>query len=268
MPLTIKQCRYTGPYASTNTKYPSKGPTVIALKRALARLGLMEWKGTQFTDEWPAGQALDQAFRTWQLSKYLPSDGIYGQQAWKVMRYQKVMDGTHKGDWAFDAYALNLINDEWAEGQVPDEEDVRLKIVDFCRVAESNEDAWHYRQARPVDVSVDPAASYVWSDCSGYVIQAYHYAKRKTGVLVPDPAIQGWTGYGNTDWYEDDHPKVSDGRFKVGDLAHYNGHVTLCRKAGGEVTAIWSSHGQEAGPQPVSLHYRPDLRFVVRPPLK
>lgn len=267
MSLTVKQCPYTGPYANTNTKYPSKGPTVIALKRAMSRLGYMDWKGTEFTDEWPAGQALDKGFRHWQLDGDMPSDGVYGQQAWKTLRTAKIPTGTHKGEWALDAYALDLIKDEWASGQVPDEDDIRAKITEFCRVAESNEDSWHYRQARPVDVSVDPAATYVWSDCSGYVIQAYHYAKRKTGLLIPDPAKQGWTGYGNTDWYEDDHPQVQS-PFKVGDLAHWYGHVAVCRKAGGEATAVWSSHGQEAGPQPVSLHYRSDLRFVVRPPLK
>ena len=100
-----------------------------------------------------------------------------------------------------------------------------------------------------------------------YVIQAYHYAGRKTSLAVPDPSKQDYTGYGNTDYYEDDHTHVT-APYKVGDLAHYSGHVTLCRRAGDAQTAVFSSHGSEAGPIPTSLHYRSDLRFVVRPPLK
>jgi len=71
---------------------------------------------------------------------------------------------------------------------------------------------------------------------------------------------------GNTNT-EDDHPKVTDGRYDVGDLAHYDGHVTICRKAGDASRAVWTSHGEEADPEPRALHYRPDFRFVVRPPL-
>lgn len=269
--LTVQQCPYTGPYASTATKFPSEGPTVVALKRAISRLGYMEWKGTEFTDKWPAGQALDKGFRHWQLDCDMPADGVYGQQAWKHMRAAKVKSGAHAGEYALDKLALRLIRDDWEAHNVPDEVDFRVALTRFCLLAEANEDAWHYRQARPVDVVVNPSAGYIWSDCSGYVIQAYHWAMTQSGFTVPDPSKGGgaapWSGYGNTDWYEDDHPHVTDGVFKVGDLAHYNGHVTLCRKAGGEVTAVFSSHGQEAGPQPVSLHYRSDLRFVCRPPL-
>jgi hypothetical protein len=266
--LTIKQAPYTGPYASTLTKHPSEGPTVIALKRSLSRLGYLDWKGEKFTDQWPAGQTFDKAFRRWQLDEDMPADGIYGMQAWKMLRSAKVPKGKpNAGEYAIDKYSRDLLQKEWAAGQVPTAEDVRQAITEFCLKAERNEDNWHYRQARPVDVTIDPSASYVWSDCSGYVIQAYHFARVKTGLAVPDPAIQNWTGYGNTDWYEDDHPRVMDGKFQVGDLAHWNGHVAICRKAGTATTAVFSSHGQEAGPMPVSLHYRGDLRFVCRPPI-
>lgn len=270
--LTINQCPYTGPYASSATKFDSEGPTVVALKRAMGRMKYMEWKGTEYTDRWPAGQALDKGFRKFQLDCDLPADGVYGQQAWKHLRAAKVTEGPNKGEYALDKLALKLIRDEWEEKNVPDEEDFRRELVKFCLAAESNEDAWHYRQARPVDVTVSPGASYVWSDCSGYVIQAYHAAMVASGLKVPDPSKGGgsgeWSGMGNTDWYEDDWPKVVGDWYKVGDLAHYRGHVVMCRKAGTAMTSIWSSHGQEAGPQPVSLHYRPDLRFVVRPPLR
>jgi hypothetical protein len=233
----------------------------------MSRLGFMVWKDN-FTNFWPAGGELDRAFRKWQLSKYMPADGVYGQQAWKTLRSVKVPAGApHAGEYALDKFAQKLIRDEWVADHVPDEEDFRHAIVEFCLAAEANEDNWHYRQARPVDVTVDPKAGYVWSDCSGYVIQAYHWAMAKSGLVVPDPSKQGWTGYGNTDYYEDDHPSVLSGIYKVGDLAHYSGHVTICRRAGGPTTAVFSSHGQEAGPMPTNIHYRSDLRKIVRPPL-
>jgi hypothetical protein len=266
--LTEKQAPYTGPYASTATKFDSEGPTVIALKRAISRLGYLTWKGDEFTDQWPAGQSFDKAYRRWQLDEDMPADGVYGRQSWKMLRYAKVPPGKpHAGEYALDKYSQDLLRKEWDAEHTPDEDDIRTEIAHFCRLAEGNEDDWHYRQARPVDITVNPLASYVWSDCSGYVIQAYRWARDKTGLLIPDPAIQKWTGYGNTDWYEDDHPRVGE-PYRTGDLAHYRGHVTLCRRGGTSTASIWSSHGQEAGPMPLSLHYRSDLRFVCRPPLK
>lgn len=268
MPLTVKQLPYTGPYSNAETNFPHQGPTVEALKRAVSRLGLLKWKGLEFTATWPRPGDFDRAFRRWQASHDMPADGIYGEQEWKALRAERVDDGEHAGEYALDAYARKLIREEYAAENVPDEADARAAITKFCLIAESREPYWHYRQARPVDVSVDPRAPYIWSDCSGYVIQAYHAARVACpGLDVPDPAIQGWTGYGNTSEHEDDHVRVSE-PYKVGDLAHYVGHVTICRKGGTETTAIFSSHGQEAGPMPTSLHYRSDLRFVVRPPLR
>lgn len=272
--LTIKQCPYTGPYSSSATRFPHSGPTVQALKRMVVRLELMsppEGGMTKLTNEWPGGGKFDHAFRTWQLKNYLPADGVYGQQAWKVARGEKLPNGQH----ALDQFAQKLIKDEWVAANAPDEDDVRAAITEFCLKAEANEDAFHYRMARPLDISVSPDAGYVLLDCSTYVIAAYNYAARKYPALkVPDPSMHGYTGFGNTDDREDDHPKVLDGRYLVGDLAHYNGptthHVAICRRPGSAQTAVWSSHGQEAGPVPVSLHYRTGsygLRFVVRPPL-
>jgi hypothetical protein len=266
--ISAKQAPFTGPYASDATKHPHEGPTIEAIKRALARLGYMTWKGLDFTQRWPAGGELDKAFRKWERDKELPGNGTYGEQEWKFLRYEKVKEGPNAGKNALDSYACKLIRTDWAEQNVPDEQDFRAALVKFCLAAERNEPRWHYRMMRPLDVSVEPTASYVVSDCSMYVIQAYHWAMGKSGLVVPDPSKQGWSGYGNTSEHEDDHPRVSDGNYKVGMLAHYSGHVTLCRKPGTATTAVWSSHGQEAGPIPVSLSYRNDLRFVVIPPLR
>jgi hypothetical protein len=169
---------------------------------------------------------------------------------------------------AYDAYSDWLLAEYAAAHPSPvdDRQRVRDAITGFCVRAEANERNWHYSQARPFRVDVDPSAAWVSSDCSGFVVQSYHHARVVTGVPVPDPAKQGFSGYGNTDFWEDDHPRVSS-PFLVGDLAHYPGHVTVCRRGGDSRTSVWTSHGSEAGPIPTSLHYRRDLRFVVRPPL-
>jgi hypothetical protein len=264
--LSSKEVPYTGLYSNDSTKHDSSGPTVVALKRAISRLGFMDWKD-EFTERWPADGALDQSFREWQKHLEMPANGVYGEQAWKAIRAATIAKGPKKGEYGLDANAQKLIQKEWEDKHVKDEDDARAAIAEFCRLAEANEDNWHYRLARPLEVSVDPTGSSITADCSMYVIQAYHYAREKTGIDIPDPSKQNYTGYGNTDLYEDDHPHVSEA-YNIGDLAHYDGHVTLCRKAGTAETAVFSSHGQESGPMPVSLHYRSDFRFVVRPPLK
>jgi hypothetical protein len=264
--ISIKTAPYTGVYASDATKHPSKGPTVEAIKRALARLDYMDWKGTDFTQLWPAGGELDKAFRKWERDHELPGDGVYGEQEWKYLRACKIPSGPKKGQHALDRYACDLIRADWAEQNVPDEQDFRVKLTEYCLRAEVNENAWHYVQYRPVDVSVEPNASYVRADCSSFVIMAYYWAAQKSGLQVPDPAKQGWSGYGNTEEHENDHPRVSE-PFKVGDLAHYPGHVTLCRRPGTATSAVFTSHGTEAGPIPTQIHYRSDFLYVVRPPL-
>jgi hypothetical protein len=265
--ISAKQAPYAGPYASDATKHPHEGPTVEAIKRGLSRLGYMAWKGTEFTQRWPADGELDRAFRKWERDCELPGNGVYGEQEWKELRSAKITEGPKNGQHALDSYACKLMRQDWESQNVPDEQDFREALVKFCLAAERNENNWHYRQVRPIDVSVEPNASYVVSDCSGFVIQAAYWARQKSGLLsVPDPGGYNWTGYGNTD-SEDGWPQVT-APFKVYDLAHYNGHVTICRRPGDASTAVFTSHGTEAGPIPTSLHYRSDLRFVCRPALK
>jgi hypothetical protein len=167
---------------------------------------------------------------------------------------------------AYDAYGDLLLSQyAAAHPSLTPQDRFRSALSAFCMAAEANERSWHYSQDRPVKVNVNPSGSYIVSDCSGYVIQAYYSARKTSGLLVPDPSKWSYSGYGNTDLHLNDHPHVS-GQFLAGDLAHYPGHVTLCRRDGTAQTAVWSSHGSEAGPIPVSLHYRGDFLYAVRPP--
>ncbi len=259
------------------------GPDLIAYKRALSRAGRWPWNPAGWDD------AFSNAFAhgtTLKGVSAIGSSGVAGLQAqaglkptgwldegtFEVLRISQIPNAkqfARAGEPLFDSVCITLLGRAAKQFAAPaaGEDQIRAAIAEFLEKAEANEPAWGYAQNRPVTVDVDPSGASIKSDCSGIVIQAYRYAAKKTGLNVPDPAKQKFTGFGNTDLFEDDHPQITDGQYRVGDLAHYKGHVCICRKAGDATTAVWTSHGQESGPEQRSLHYRSDFRFVVRPPL-
>lgn len=256
------------------------GPDLIAYKRALSRAGRWPWNPSAWDD------AFSNAFAHGSSVGGIENSGVAGLQAqsgldatgwldeatFEILRTSVIPKGrrfVHSGEPLFDSVCITLLVRASKQFAVPVQGDaeIRSAISEFLEKAEANEPRWHYSQNRPVKVDVNPSAASIQSDCSGIVIQAYAFAKKTTGLNVADPAKQRWSGYGNTDLFEDDHPHVTDGQYRVGDLAHYKGHVCICRKAGDATTSVWTSHGQESGPEARSLHYRSDFRFVVRPPL-
>lgn len=264
--LTAAQLPYTGPYfGPSNPQGPNKGPTAKALKRALFRLKYIDVDLAELDEHY--NRKLEQAMKNWQksLTDVQPS-GQYGEGSWNAMRAAKVLDGPHKGEYAMDELARKLVRLEWEATQVPTSDDVRAAIAMFCVKAEQSEVKWSYSQRRPyTGVGLPPEQAHV-NDCSSYVILAYHWAKTQTGVNVPDPSHYSYNGYGNTWDNLDGHPRVTS-PYQVGDLAHYDGHVTICRKSGTSTTAVWSSMGSNAGPRTEALYYRDDFLFVVRPSL-
>ncbi len=151
----------------------------------------------------------------------------------------------------------------------------RAKITGFCAAAERNEMAWHYSQQRPFHYVNDPSASRVVSDCSGYVSIVFHDAMHDTGLFAADPLGYRYTGWGNT-WSEEawlrQYGKAvpETNKLFVGDIARWgtgeHSHTGVCSKSGTPKTARFSSHGREAGPESVTLHYRNDLVGVWRHP--
>jgi hypothetical protein len=269
VPLTPKQVPYTGPYyGPSNSKGPNKGPTAKALKRAMVRMGFFDASLGALDNHY--NRKLEDAMKKWQrtLPDVAPT-GQYGLGSWTAIRSARVGPGRiHAGEYALDPAARELIQREHAADTVVDPPIVKVRtaITDFCLRAEANEEKWTYTQRRPyTGLGVSPESPH-GNDCSSYVILAYHWARQQTGTLVPDPSGYNYSGYGNTWDNLDGHPLVAS-VFEVGDLAHYEGHVTICRKAGSFLTAEWSSFGREAGPEKVTLYYRDDLRFVCRPPL-
>jgi hypothetical protein len=263
------------PDAAEQGRKPSvDGPDCEAIKRGIARGGRWEW--TQFDDSYSnafahgrSGNVGESGVAGFQRQQKIDDTGWYGQKTHDALQYALIPDDLpHAGEHLLDDRARQLLREAWEEfgGEEPaggGVEQVREAIVDFCETGLAHPSAWDYALVRPLDVSVNPAGP-VTSDCSMSAIQAFHSAG------APDPSKQGYSGYGNTDYYEVEHPRVGGG-YLVGDLAHYgsggnSSHVTVCIRAGDSGSADWWSFGSEP-PSRRSLYYRSDFLFVVRPPL-
>lgn len=270
MMLTERQFPFTEEYGLPAGPLRSKGPTAEALKRFFGRIGELEW--TDYDQHY--NKILGQEMSKFKGKHGLPKDPSYGRLVWAKMRSVKVPKGRpNAGEYAFDFYARKLVQDEAKVDNDSDDEALVMRYIrEFWLAAINNESAWHYSQNRPVDITVNPVAKSVRSDCSGTCIQAVQWAGQKAGVEVVDPAKQNFTGYGNTDWYEDDWPKIGS-PFRIGDMAHFHSprHVIMCIKAGTVDTAEWGSNGWEGAPDLVRLRsyerYPEEFMFVVRPEL-
>lgn len=265
--------------ADAKGKTPSvDGPDAVAYKRTVWRAGRWQGPASSFDDSYSnafahgkaGGNVGESGIAGVQRQQKIDATGWVGQETFNVLRSIVIPEGLpNAGQPAMDDTAIRLVNQAWEmfggkEPKPADEETVRSLIVEFCEVGLSCPSAWNYRQYRPVPLSVNPASP-PDGDCSSSVIWAFDYANRMCGANVPDPAKQGWSGYGNTSYFLVEHPHVS-GSYRCGDLGHYDGHVTLCIKAGDWDTSDWWSFGSEP-PSRRKLNYRSDFLFCNRPPL-
>lgn len=267
--LTERQVPYTGPYGLATGPFKSKGPTAEACKRFFGRLGYIPWQEY----DWHWNQMLGDAMKKYKKKHGLAADASYGKAVWNIMRNERVpASRPNAGEYCFDFYARKLIQDEAKVTADSDEmETVQYHIRQFWLKAIANADKWHYSQGRPVDVTVNPEAG-GYSDCSAMCIQAVRYAWTMSDVETVDPAKWDFKGYGNTDLYQDDWPRIGS-PFRIGDLAHFHSarHVIQCIKEGNIDTAQWGSNGSEREPGLVVLRnyyrYPDEFMFVVRPRL-
>lgn len=204
--------------------------------------------------------------RTYGARKAKAVNEIRKREGWKQNGvYNEAVKFRMQDDGNFDARAIELIS-RYKPPLPPTADRIRTAMADFTTRAEQHESMWHYTQHRPFGgFGVAPEREH-YNDCSSYVILTYHWARNATSLPVSDPSGYAYKGWGNT-WDDlDSHQRVGP-PYQVGDLAHYEGHVTICRRSGNVSTAVWSSFGREAGPNKTTLSYRSDLRFVCRPPL-
>lgn len=268
--LTERQFPFTENYGLVTGPFRSKGPTAEACKRFFGRLGYIDWN--DYDQHWNI--IVGDAMKKYKKKHGLPEDPSYGKLVWAKMRNQKVPDGRpHEGEYCFDFPARKLVQDEAKITSDSDEEAlVQYYIREYWLAAIRNNPNYSYTQNRPFKVDMNPADKYAKGDCSATPVQALRYAAGKSGIVVVDPAMQNFSGYGNTDWYEDDWPKIGS-PFRIGDLAHFHSsrHVIQCIKEGNIDTAEWGSHGWEGSPELVRLRsynrYPDEFMFVVRPKL-
>lgn len=149
----------------------------------------------------------------------------------------------------------------------------RAALVAWCAAARGNEPRVHYSQQRPFRFYGLHAIGHDFCtlDCSGFVGCAFHYASIQS-AFAHDPLDEYYSGYGNTSTSESylrtTGKRVTTQGYLVGDIARWgqgnHAHMALCTKAGTAKTADWTSHGSDAGPLIVRLHYRSDLVGVWR----
>lgn len=110
-PLTPTQFPYTGPYGMSHTAaLKNRGPTAVALKRAMWRMGYLKASPPYDDDyDWPLAQALER----WDADR-----SGYGKGRWTKIRAAVVPKGRdHAGELALDAQARALVREE-ANGTV------------------------------------------------------------------------------------------------------------------------------------------------------
>jgi len=253
------------------------GDDVIAMKRTVSHAQRwMPWAPSQWDNRYNTffamgkgtGNVGDSGVRGFQRQEGLPQTGEIDDATYQRMRRALIPVGPREGEHVLDSVSILLIKSAIEELSPAGKFlKVQAAIADFCERAEVAESLWSYDQQRPyTGLGVAPERNHV-NDCSSYVILAYWWARQVSGVLIPDPSGYRYSGVGNT-WDDlDGHPRITTGNYLIGDLAHYDGHVTICRKSGNAANSIWSSHGQEAGPEKRNLYDRSDFIKVVRPPL-
>jgi hypothetical protein len=274
---------FPGPLYPPDAPQPTSpdSPLAVATKRTVSRLGRWPWQS--FDDTYSNGFAHGKSGNVGetgvagvQRQQDIQPSGNLGEKTFTTLRYCLVPDEpgfAHGGEQAMDAVACNLIDEAWQRAHEPPAgvDDVRAAVADFCRRSIAATGPWHYEQYRAMRYLGTSPDAYHESDCSEHATEAYYWARKMTGVAVPDPNHSGFNGYGYTGTLVD-NPRTSS-PYKVGDLAIYGAstgsteHVCTCYVAGDAGSSVWCSHGSEAAPYAVELYYRGDLLCVVRPPL-
>lgn len=135
----------------------------------------------------------------------------------------------------------------------PSSEELRARIVEFCRWSIAHQGDWHYAQERPMERLLAPGQLKALprrADCSEHATDAYAYAG------APDPNGQNYNGTGFTGTMLSHCRNVPRLQAKPGDLAVFGSapgrHVVVLLEAGNKLDPLVCSHGQEAGP--IALH--------------
>lgn len=112
--LTVAQFPYTGPCygpPGTSTKPQTLNyATVKGLKRALIRLDLLDVELGEETDDY--GAPMKAAMKKFQKRNGLTQSGNYGRGEYAELRYEKLKDGPHRGEYALDQLARQYVKED------------------------------------------------------------------------------------------------------------------------------------------------------------
>lgn len=275
--MAAPQAPYSGPWYAPRKdgtlRY--KGPAAIAFKRTISRgwEDLIPWRS--FNNQY--NKVLADAVRKIQAQNSLDVSGHIAMPMFTLLRKRKVPAGKpNAGQWAMDPVSVGLLEDAYDIKFPPADpslEVIREAIAGYWEGVIAYAARWSYTQARPYSsLGRDPDDG-GQGDCSSTACLSFYWARQETGFRVPDPTGYGYSGYGNSQSIWERNRRISGEDFQVGDCALYGPysgrttHIVVCMKAGNENASVWGSHGSQAGPNAVRLHYRSDLLGVVRPPL-
>jgi hypothetical protein len=233
------------------------GEDVIAVKRALSRVGVMEWG--RFTPVY--GDHARDAVRLLQRQHRIGVDGIYGPVT------HRLLDGLHRkakpSEWAFDRLAVRLMVAEYHLLTDHPGLHIRKTIVAAAAWWYAHRSSIAYSQARPFWLGKPPGVP-TRMDCSGFV-SVCHYAGG-----APNPNRRPWDGLGYTGTLMLGGERCGYRDLELGDLVFYGyttrpsaafpygspTHVALFDGHGG----VYSMGSYPMGHYPVSYrgvnHYR------------
>ena len=171
--------------------FRSKGPTAEAVKRALAHLGFMEWGDGDWDQHWNA-EVNDAADAVEAETRISTPDGSWGDNAHDVMRtawYEKSRATSCPPSTGTPSSCYRTRPPPpTTDGKSRDPRRHRglLRTRDGLDQMDVLPEPGRRRVRRPEGLR--------HLRLFRSLIQAFHHARQKTGLEVPDPAKQNWSG--------------------------------------------------------------------------
>lgn len=241
-------------YPPSSGKGTKDGSDVIAVKRAISRLGLWEWR--EFDDSY--SNAFSKAVAAFQKKNGITATGYYGKATHQKLIAARVPANLdHAGEYAFDQYSINLYK---GHEDLTDAQKIMVDIWRWWDWLVAHEPAVHYSQNRPIYPLVrhqSPPLLPTWLDCSG----TFTYVAWLADARAPD-AIFGFNGGGNTESLQSSGFRIAESEVDKYAKSYYVG--CLYGRNAWDTTHICAmknskevySHGQEGGPDKYSTaHY-------------
>lgn len=162
-----------------------QGLDVVGVKRALSRAGYMKWGNFSTT----FGPFMLVAVVAFQKAHGIQPSGVYGDETHSALK--AAHSAGHPKEWAFDAYAVQLMHEEAA--LLDPEKIVRQAIVAAGFFWYAHRFAIGYAETRPMQLCKPPTVPSSPWDCSAFVTNT-HYAGGAPDPNGRDYDRQGYTG--------------------------------------------------------------------------